>query len=212
MDWPILSIHDEEAAETALGNLRNGGVVVLPTDTIYGFSAAISSIDGVRRIAELKASSEIRRYILLGGSIDMVERYVYTFGSISRDDLARIWPAPLTGVFPAGKACPPWTGPTVAFRVPDFPLLLDLLNDLGEPVVSTSVNVSGGSPLNSVDEISDVFGSSVDLILSGKAPRKKRPPKKREAVSTIVDFTSKHPVVIREGLYVWDAGGGNPSK
>ena len=91
-----MHIGDDDALDRALDFLRSGGVVVLPTDTIYGFHAAVSSRDAVDRIAELKGSESERRYLLLADSLAMVERYVASFGCTSRAQLSSIWPAPVT--------------------------------------------------------------------------------------------------------------------
>lgn len=190
-------ISDRRSRDGALDILRSGGIVVLPTDTLYGFSAAISSPAAVNRITAIKRSDETKQYVCLAGSIETVEPYVRSFGCTSQDVLERAWPAALTGIFPAGKNCPSWIGDSIAFRVPALPPLLELLRELGEPVVSTSINLHGEPPLLDLSEIEERFGSSVDLIIAG--PEKAA----RRAASTIVDFTGERPLVVREGDYSW---------
>jgi tRNA threonylcarbamoyl adenosine modification protein (Sua5/YciO/YrdC/YwlC family) len=174
--------------------------VVLPTDTLHGLSAAISYSDGLRRIAAMKGSTGRKQYILLASSIEMVDQYVRSYGCASREALNDIWPGPLTAVLPAGGACPEWYGDTVAFRVPDLPPLLRLLEQLGEPVVSTSANRSGEPPLSDPADIQEQFGRSVDAVIAG-------PETPYNICSTIVDFAGEHPSVIRQGDYVWESSG-----
>ena len=182
-----------------------GGVVALPTDTLHGFSAAVTYSDGLRRIAAIKGATGRTQYILLASSIEMVDRYVSSYGCISREQLAEIWPGPLTAVLPAGPECPEWYGDTVAFRVPDLPPLLELLETLGQPVVSTSVNQTGESPLDDPKEIQKQFGRSVDAVVAG-------PETACTVCSTVVDFTGKKPKVLRQGDYKWtDPDSGKPS-
>jgi len=190
----------------ALAILRSGGVVVLPTDTLYGFHAAISRREAADRIAALKGGGR-RRFVLLAADIDMVARYTASFGCLSKDALAARWPAPLTVVLPAGGACPEWLHPTVAFRVPALGPLRALVADLGEPLVSTSVNRAGEKPLARADEIERAFGDAVDRVVADDAGA-------TALASTIVDACGKAPVVVRAGAYAWaDAGGAsNPSK
>ena len=170
----------------------------MPTDTLHGLSAAISYSDGLRRIAAMKGSTGRKQYILLASSIEMVDQYVSSYGCVDRETLDNIWPGPLTAVLPAGPACPEWYGETVAFRVPDLPPLLDLLEQLGEPVVSTSANRSGDPPLSEPADIHRQFGRSVDAVIAG-------PKTPHNVCSTIVDFTGEKPKVIRQGDYVWES-------
>jgi tRNA threonylcarbamoyl adenosine modification protein (Sua5/YciO/YrdC/YwlC family) len=196
MDEEFANISDPNAVHEVLETIRAGGVVVLPTDTLHGLSAVVSQSNGLRRIAAIKGSPARKQYILLASSIDMVDRYVRSYGCVDRETLDRVWPGPLTAVLPAGPACPDWYGDTVAFRVPDLPPLLDLLEQLGEPVVSTSANRSGEPPLSDPVEIDRRFGRMVDAIIAG-------PETPYNVCSTIVDFTGDRPKVIRQGDYEW---------
>ena len=198
MDESFPSITDERTQRDALDTLKDGGIVVLPTDTLHGFSAALSAEDAVRRIGELKGSSDRKQYIVLAASVDMVARYVWTFGCVGRDRLARVWPAPLTAVLPAGERCPEWMGDSVAFRVPALEPLRRLIARLGEPVVSTSVNRSGTPPLADPTDIRREFSENVETIVAGPAAQEL-------SASTIVDLTGEQPVVLRIGDYDWDA-------
>lgn len=176
--------------------LEQGGVVVLPTDTLYGLSAAASSRKGVKRIRRIKRSDEARLFIVLASSIDMAEAHVRSFGCTSRDELSRVWPAPVTAILPAGSKKAEWMGETVAIRVPDVPQLLEIIAELGEPIVSTSVNRGGDPPMTSLADIEREFGGDVDMIVAFAGARGSR-------ASTIVDFTGEEPVVVREGDYRW---------
>jgi len=198
-------ISDENVRREIFDILVAGGVVALPTDTLHGFSAAVTYSNGLRRIAAMKGSTGRKQYILLASSIEMVDRYVSSYGCVDRETLAGIWPGPLTAVLPAGPECPEWYGDTVAFRVPDLPPLLELLETLGQPVVSTSVNQTGESPLADPKEIQKQFGRSVDAVVAG-------PDSACKVCSTVVDFTGKKPKVLRQGDYEWpDPDLGKPS-
>lgn len=183
--------------------LRKGGVVVLPTDTLYGFSTPMSSREGSDRIAEIKGSGTDRRFLYLAGGVDMVEGYIEGWGCASRRFFERVWPAPLSAVFRSGGVSPGWIGDTVAFRVPLHPFLQSIIDAVGEPVLSTSVNRSGEPPLARPGDIEERFGPLVDLVVDAG-------PLVASAPSTMVDFTGEEPLVLRRGLYVWD-GCGKPS-
>lgn len=180
----------------AVALLRGDGVVVVPTDTLYGLSAAASSEKAYRRILELKSCGGKRNFLLLASSCAMVERYVSSWGCASREQMSRLWPAPLTAILPAGASCPSWVERTVAFRIPDLEPLRALVEELGEPIVSTSANVSGESPLHRREEIEKVFGAGVDMIMATRTEAQDLP-------STIVDFTQEEPKLVRQGSYSW---------
>jgi tRNA threonylcarbamoyl adenosine modification protein (Sua5/YciO/YrdC/YwlC family) len=184
--------------------LSAGGVVVVPTDTLYGLSASISNRRGYERIVSVKGSGAGRRFLYLAAGVDMVELYIEGWGCASRRVLERVWPAPLTGVFRSGGKSPGWVGETVAFRVPLHARLRAVIGALGEPILSTSINEAGEAPLGDVDVIEERFGASLDLIVDAG-------PLVGAVPSTLVDFTGDEPVVLRKGGYDW-AGSGNPSK
>jgi L-threonylcarbamoyladenylate synthase len=198
-------IDDPRTLDLARETLARGGVVVLPTDTLYGFSAKLSAEEAVHRISAIKHAPNDRRYIVLASSIEMVERCVQSWGCVTRESLAKRWPAPLSVILPSGPSLPAWIGPTVAVRVPALEPLRELIAALDEPIVSTSVNRSGQEPLHDAHEIRREFSSEVDLIVTGEVPG--------AVSSTLVDLCGASPRVVREGAYAWaSAGAGKPSK
>jgi len=178
----------------------------LPTDTLPGLSAAASARSAVERISALKGINDVRNYILLVASTKMAADHVVSFGCIGRAVLDRVWPAPVTVVLPARAGDAGWVGDTIALRVPDLAPLRDFIADLGEPVVSTSVNRTGKPPLRNAGDIEDEFGDDVDMIIAR--------PEATGMASTIVDGCGDEVVVLRRGDYDWEAatGDSNPSK
>ncbi len=198
-------IDDARGQNFAADSLIRGAVVALPTDTLYGFSAALSQEASVRRIASIKQTPDDRRFIVLASSIDMVGGYVASFGCSSREAMAAKWPAPLTVILPAGPQCPAWVGPTLALRVPAWDPLRALIERVGEPIVSTSVNRTGQLPLDEANVILREFGEEIDAVFERREPG--------GGASTIVDLCGKSPRVVRAGSYAWEATGrGKPSK
>ena len=191
---------DPEASVLLLRTLSRGGVAILPTDTLYGFSTALSSRRGHERIAILKGAALERRFLYVAGGVDMVGRYIDGWGCVSRDVLDRVWPAPFSAIFRAGKACPAWVGKTIAVRVPAKEWLRKAVDALGEPILSTSVNEAGDPPLEDPDTIDRMFGSAIDVLIDGGLLANAEP-------STLVDFTGTRPVILRRGVYVWEDGG-----
>jgi tRNA threonylcarbamoyl adenosine modification protein (Sua5/YciO/YrdC/YwlC family) len=199
-----IQMQDEGMREKVVDVLLRGGVAILPTDTLYGFSASMSCQSGVRRILTIKGNGEERKFLFLASDLSMVESYIGSWGCAERDLIDEIWPAPLTAIFQSSKSCPHWVGDTIALRIPNFPQLIEIIHKLGEPIVSTSVNRTGEPPLESMQLIEKRYGDKVDLILIDDEVTWSRS-------STIVDFTGRIPMLIREGSYPWEAEEENPS-
>jgi L-threonylcarbamoyladenylate synthase len=180
--------------------LASGGVAVLPTDTIYGLHCVASNIEAVARIRRLKGRGAAGGFILLVADCAMASTIVARWPGASRELLTRIWPAPLTAVLPARKGLPAVLAPrgTIAIRVPAHEGLRRLVEVLGEPIVSTSVNISGRAPMTRIALIRKAFPG-----LEGYCSRRGR---SARLSSTIVDFTSRAPLLLRAGLYSWTAG------
>jgi L-threonylcarbamoyladenylate synthase len=159
--------------------LRRGGIVILPTDTIYGLHAVASNEAAVARIADLKGRGDDKPFVVIAADAGQLRAY----GAAVPEALDSLWPAPLTAIMRRRQT-------TVAARVPALPWLHALLESTG-PLVSTSVNRSGEPPISSIDEVAKEMASGIDAALD--AGRLEGKP------STIVDFTGEQPRVVREG-------------
>jgi len=177
--------------------LASGGVAVLPTDTLYGFHCVASNGEAVERIRALKGRGTGEGFILLVSDIGMAGSVVARWPGASKALLESIWPAPLTAILPGRRLLDQALAPrgSVAVRVPALSELRTLIRRLGEPVVSTSVNLSGGLPLATISEVRRQF-PGLEAYVSQRGRRSGAP-------STIVDFTSRNPRLIRAGVYPW---------
>lgn len=169
------------SAETAARFLSDGKLVILPTDTIYGFSTSVSS--GSTAIVKAKGRDEGKPFIQLIAAPGDIERYA-NIRNLSR--LVSLWPGPVTVIVNA------YSGGTIAFRCPGDSWLRKVIALTGSPVFSTSVNRAGERALGVISEIVSEFGNVADLIvdsgdlISGMA-------------STIVDASGPAPRIIRQG-------------
>ncbi len=169
------------SAETAARFLSDGKLVIIPTDTIYGFSAIAPS--GAARIFKAKGRDEGKPFIQLIARPEDISLYAET-RKFTR--LLSLWPGPVTVIVNVNS------GGTVAFRCPGDAWLRKVIELTGSPIFSTSVNRAGESALGAIDEIVSEFGDVADLIVgsgdlvSGKA-------------STIVDASGPALRIIRQG-------------
>ena len=175
--------------------IRSGGVAVLPTDTIYGLHADAANESGIEKVINIKGRGENPVFILLASGIDMAGLVVSSWEHESRELLGSAWPAPLTALLPAAGDLSRYIcrEGKVAVRVPDYPWLRDLIEMIGYPIISTSVNRSGERPLIDFREIRKRF-DSLDLYVRGDDMSCGAP-------STIIDFTFQPPLLVRSGAF-----------
>jgi L-threonylcarbamoyladenylate synthase len=202
MDAPLLmDLRGIDSAEADLSapvaHLREGGILAYPTETVYGFGARCT-VEGVDRVRTLKGREDDKPFLLLVSSAAEVGDLAWTDEAA---ELSRVfWPGSLTlvlgdprGRFPAGIRSP---SGGVALRVSPHPLVRRLLDELGEPIISTSANAPGGPPaLSGADAHAAgvALGAGPELlVLEGGMLPFSRP-------STIIDCSGDRALVIREG-------------
>jgi L-threonylcarbamoyladenylate synthase len=173
--------------------LRSGGVAVLPTDTIYGFHCVGRLEESIERVRAIKGRSKSTGYIMLASSVEMADSLAAGWPRGSRDIMSALWPAPVTVILPASPDVPAALRPAggVAVRVPDMQAMLDLIGAVGEPLVSTSVNISGNPPVNNMREIRRLF-PGLEAYISRRGPGCRLP-------STLVDLTGGVVSILRRG-------------
>ncbi|MFD8411062.1 L-threonylcarbamoyladenylate synthase [Streptomyces sp. NPDC059650] len=181
--------------ERAVGVLRAGGLVALPTETVYGLGANAEDSTAIARIFQVKGRPSSHPLIVHIGSAKHLDDWVEEVPADARLLAERFWPGPMTLVLRRGHRVPlEATGglETVAVRVPDHPVALRLLSVFGGGVTAPSANRFGSVSPTSADHVRAELGDAVDFVLDGG----------RCAVgveSTIVDVTGGAPTVLRPG-------------
>jgi tRNA threonylcarbamoyl adenosine modification protein (Sua5/YciO/YrdC/YwlC family) len=179
--------------EEAVTALREGDIVGVPTDTLYGLAADPYREDALDTIFELKGRPGEKPLAILVASMDQAMGLA-EFADQALDLADRHWPGALTLVLPRLATAPDWLGHrgrrTVGLRCPDHPVALELLETYG-PLVVTSANLSGQQAALDNEEAEALFGDAVALYLEGEA--------KGGRASTIIDLTEPDPLVLREG-------------
>lgn len=183
-----------EEIEQAVGVLRDGGVIAMPSDTLYALSAAASDATAVQRVFDVKGRDGGRPLPLFVRDLAMAEN-IGVFDEGARRLTARFWPGQLTIVVnkqPSFESEALAGGSTVGLRAPDNDVALRVIAGVGGPVTGTSANLSGGPDPVSADEVRRQIGDRLDLVLDGG-------PAKHGIGSTIVDCTGPELKVLREG-------------
>jgi L-threonylcarbamoyladenylate synthase len=173
--------------------IKDGGVCVLPSDTLYGLSCSALNENAVERIYKLKGRENNKPFIILVRGISEIKKFGVKIEKSLELQLLKVWPAQFTAVFKVENK--KWSylhreTYSLAFRIPNNTLLLELLAETG-PITSTTVNLSGKKPSETIKEAFTVFKQNVDLYVEhGRMV---------STPSTIVSFVEKKPTIIREG-------------
>ncbi|MEU9035164.1 L-threonylcarbamoyladenylate synthase [Streptomyces sp. NPDC048352] len=181
--------------EKAAGVLRAGGLVALPTETVYGLGANAEDPAAVARIFQVKGRPPSHPLIVHIGGAEQLADWVEDVPATARLLAEHFWPGPLTLVLRRGPRVPlEATGglETVAVRVPDHPVALALLSAFGGGVTAPSANRFGSVSPTTVDHVHAELGDAVDFVLDGG-------PCEVGVESTIVDVTGEIPSVLRPG-------------
>ena len=190
---------EEEALASAAEAITAGGVIVYPTDTIYGIGADATNAAAIERIFAIKERDRGKALLMLAGSIEMALRYAQAVAPKTRDVLAQYWPGSVTFVLRANSLLPKELlggAGTIGIRVPENELCRALCERTGVPIVSTSANLSGASGGVELQQVIGDFTGKVDLIIeNGNAPL--------SSPSTVVDLSGEKPRVLRQGAVLF---------
>ena len=174
--------------------LRKGGVVVMPTDTVYGLTCAISHPQAIERIYALKDLDPKKPLSILVRDLRMVSRYARGVTNPVYRLLKRVLPGPYTFIFRATDEVPKIMlrkRKTIGVRIPKTPIVLAVLDQLEEPLLTTSILTPEDQYLNDPLEIERVYGRWVNLVVDGGLVV--------PSPSTVVDLSGDEPVLVREG-------------
>lgn len=197
----------QEAAEKAVVILRAGGIVLYPTDTLYGLGADALSDVAVGTIYEIKGRDESKPVHAIVADMDMAAEYasVSGFARLLENKLPK---GKVTFVTEKKKDISSGIARSIdsfGFRIPDNEFCTLMLRAFGGPITATSANRAGEHSMNSIEGIVSQLGahiSSVDLVIdAGEIPPREP--------STVIDLTHDHPLILREGAVsadaVWEA-------
>ena len=183
-------LHVDRAVEV----LKRDGVIIYPTDTIYGLGCDVTSRAAVERIRQIKGRDADKPMSFMCSNLVQVGRY----GRVSNfihGILSQFLPGPYTFVLTATPETPPLLQSkqkTVGIRIADHPVPMALVEQLGSPLVSTSANESNEEVLTRPEELEGTFGSHVDIILEcGILPIE---------ASSVISLVNDKIDILREGL------------
>jgi L-threonylcarbamoyladenylate synthase len=189
-----------DAIEEAAKWIRNGGIVAIPTDTLYGLACDPFRADAVARVFAVKGRSAGRALPLIAADAEQVAAHLGTLPPLGARLAAHFWPGPLTLIVVAPAALVrEVTGDTgtVGVRVPADEVARAIAAASDRPITATSANVSGDRATSDPDAVERTLGGCIDLLIDTG-------PTRGGAPSTIVDVTSVEPRLVRAGTIAWN--------
>jgi L-threonylcarbamoyladenylate synthase len=176
----------EKARSAALGILRKNGIVLFPTETVYGLGVNFGNKEGVEKLYDLKGRPKEKPFQWMAHDVSVVKANSTAWDE-SIEKLAKAyWPGPLTLVLPSKM------DETIGWRIPKHDWLLTLLSKLGNPLIATSANLSGQPTPNEFLKVLEPFKDKIELAIDGGPP-------KLGVASTVIEKTSNGFKVLREG-------------
>ncbi|MFC1560980.1 L-threonylcarbamoyladenylate synthase [Candidatus Latescibacterota bacterium] len=188
--------------------LKNGGVVVYPTETVYGIGCDPMNADACERVHRIKKRNHAKPMLLLAYSLSQVEEMSGPLSEILLKLAKKFWPGPLTMIIKPqtllfkekkkifehiiGSSNGLINTHGIAFRVTSHPVAASLIKEFGHPIISTSANITGQSPLITYEEAFSIFRNKVDIVIRTNKQLTGKP-------STVVDLTSDSLLMVREG-------------
>jgi tRNA threonylcarbamoyl adenosine modification protein (Sua5/YciO/YrdC/YwlC family) len=196
----FLKIYEDKPSETAIKKvvevLKNGGLVIYPTDTVYGLGCDITNSRALEKLAKIKGVKlEKANFSFVCSSLSNISDYVKQIDTATFKILKRALPGAYTFILPGNNDLPKdfRKKKTVGIRVPDNRIAIQIVEMLGNPIVSTSIHDEDEVIEYSTDPelIFEKWQNQVDLVIDGGYGE--------NIASTIIDLTGHEPIIVREG-------------
>jgi tRNA threonylcarbamoyl adenosine modification protein (Sua5/YciO/YrdC/YwlC family) len=181
------------SVDRAVATLQRGGIIVFPTDTGYAIGCDLYNKKAIDRIYQIKKRDKQHPLSFICADLKELSQFAVVSNK-AYSNMRRLLPGPYTFVLPATKLVPKLLvsrRSSVGIRVPNHPVCLAIVSGLRHPVIGTSCTDADGEPLLTAQDIQAALGKTVDLILDS-GPIASEP-------STVIDFNSPEPVIIRKG-------------
>ena len=183
---------DRNKIEKLIEILKNGGVILYPTDTVYGIGANIFDENAVKRVYSIKKRNYAKPLSVCVSNVDEIDKIAY-LNSDLRKFINKIFPGPFTVILEKKENVPDIItagSKKIGVRIPDSALCIELSKEF--PITTTSANLSGEEILESVENILRELGDVFDAVIDAGSVKNALP-------STVVDLTGSKPKILRKG-------------
>ncbi|MBN1869114.1 MAG: threonylcarbamoyl-AMP synthase [Candidatus Omnitrophica bacterium] len=168
--------------------IRKGGLVIFPTETVYGIAADFANAEAIKRLRQVKKRAEDKPFSILISQMGLISNYTSTTDPKLYKLIYACWPGPLTVVVPSKEE-----GMTIGVRMPDHPIALKLVQESQCTIAAPSANIEGKAPPSTCEEALRDLDGLVDVAIDGGTAR-------IGTGSSVIDMTQKNPVVLRGGV------------
>lgn len=184
---------EPDKIEQTVSVLKRGGIIVYPTDTIYGLGCDIFNKEAIKKIYQIKKREAKKPLSIICSDFAEIAEYAVVSNQTFAI-LKKTLPGPYTFILKAKSKTPSSflsKNKTVGIRIPDNKICLEIVKKLGNPIITTSLNLSGQEVLTSPSQLSKEMKNKIDLIIDvGHLPQE---------ASTVIDLSQEQPVILRQG-------------
>lgn len=202
----LMRIHPENPAQRQISKvvevLRSGGVIIYPTDTVYGLGCDIYNAKAIEKVARIKGvSTEKSRFSIICHDLGHISDYTRPINNATFKLMRNYLPGPFTFILEANSNVPKIfksKKKTVGIRIPENNIPLEIVRELGHPILTTSIHDTDKVIEYTTDPelIHENFQNLVDIVIDGGYGN--------NVPSTIIDCTNVEPVIIRQGLGIFE--------
>lgn len=198
----LLQVHPKDPQERLIQKitdcLSKGGIIIYPTDTVYGFGCDIHQPKAIEKICRLKNIDPVKANLsFICSDLSSLSTYAKSLSNPAFRLIKNHIPGPFTFILPASKEVPKILKSkkdTIGLRVPDNKIAQSIINKLGHPILSSSLPGDMVEDYTDPERIYELFGKQVDIVVDGGMGGM--------LFSTIVDLTHDEPVITRQGMGV----------
>lgn len=191
----LVNNYTKDDVKKTVDILKKGGVIVTPTDTVYGIASDALNQNSIEKIYNIKQRDFSKPFCILVSNIDMIKKSVKEITKKEEKIIKKFFPGALTIVFEKSNFIPNIVTaglPTIGIRMPKNEFLLDVIEELGNPIVATSFNKAGEKSYLEVSDISPEFEDKIDFLIdAGEITNGK--------ASTIIKIQNDKVMILREG-------------
>lgn len=174
--------------------INDGNLIIMPTDTIYGIIGDSTNVETIKKVYEIKKRDYHKPLLILVSNLDMLKRYIKNINDLEKKVIKKYWPGKLTIIFEKNSNVNELLTSNTSFigiRLPDNKDLINLINKVKKPLISTSANISNNNPITNVKMIEKEMKEKISTIIDGGEIKANS--------STIVQVINNKIKIIREG-------------
>lgn len=187
--------NDKKIIEELIATLKKGGLVIIPTDTVYGISADATIKGCAKKVNDAKKRIDAKPLNILVSDQEMLKKYVQEITPLEEEIISKLTPSKMTILFRKNSLINDEVtanSPFIAIRIPDNENLCRFIASYGKPLISTSANITGSDVVSNLDTLEDELKNSIDYIYDAGTLN--------TTPSTLIKVENEKIKILREGI------------